>query len=260
MPFYFDLSNSGDAGDPDARKFVVAQRKELGGAAVPTPPLLFMTTDGKVLGEISNYADADKVLAGLLDILKKHPEFAAPAEAEKNVKDPIAKAQILIDLQDIDGARRVLEKEKSDEAQYLLGRLARFRGDWAEMDKRFALVKSAEYASDLKMERAYRFWSDGKFDKLRDHLKDFPEKSKRRTEASYYLGLAHFHTGDKKKAMEIWKTTIVKCAQDPWIYRADWAYSEAKGGSGVFGATGGDGTLLKRIGYLGNKNPDLKKR
>lgn len=48
VPFYFDLSNRGVAGDPAARKFVVKERKRLGGRSVPTPPVLFMSPDGEV--------------------------------------------------------------------------------------------------------------------------------------------------------------------------------------------------------------------
>ena len=82
VPFYFDLSNRGVAGDPDARAFVVAVRKELGGRAVPTPPVLFMTPDGEVVGEVSNYATEDQVLRTMLDLLEAHPEFAKPGPDE----------------------------------------------------------------------------------------------------------------------------------------------------------------------------------
>ncbi len=63
VSLYFDLSNRGAAGDPDARKFVVAARKELASRAVPTPPLLFISPSGEVLGQVSNYATEEQVLA-----------------------------------------------------------------------------------------------------------------------------------------------------------------------------------------------------
>jgi len=116
IPFYFDLSNRGVAGDPDARKFVVAKRKELGGRAVPTPPVLFMSPDGEVLGEVSNYASSNKVLKAMLKVLEENPRFNKPSEAEKNAESAVAKARIRIDLQDYKGAKKLLEKEESDPA------------------------------------------------------------------------------------------------------------------------------------------------
>ena len=62
VPFYFDLAIEGAAGDADARKFVVAARKDLGGGGVPTPPVLFMNAKGEVLGEVGNYATEAQVL------------------------------------------------------------------------------------------------------------------------------------------------------------------------------------------------------
>ena len=54
IPFYFDLSDRGFAGDPAARKFVVAARREMGGASVSTPQVLFMTPTGKVVGSMGD--------------------------------------------------------------------------------------------------------------------------------------------------------------------------------------------------------------
>ena len=83
VPFYFDLANRGFAGDADARAFVVKVRPEYGGRGVPTPDLLLMTPDGKQVGKVSNYASADAVYAVMLGVLKKHPEFNKPTDAEK---------------------------------------------------------------------------------------------------------------------------------------------------------------------------------
>ena len=262
IAFYFDLSNRGAAGDPLARTFVVAAKQKLGGRGVPTPPLLFMNTNGKVLGEVSNYASADVVLAVMQKVLKNHPEFNIPTEAEKNEASPIERAQVMIDLQQYGDARRLLEQHAdTDDAQYLLGRLARWRKDWDAMEKHFGKVDDEKLADDLRMERAYRHWEDGGMDKLAEHLKDFPEKSNRFSEARYYEGLAAYHRGGEKKAMEIWKSTITNCGQDPWVYRADWAYSKIKDGPRrSFSTRGERSSLLNRIGYMGRGNPDLKPR
>ncbi len=266
ISFYFDLANRGAAGDPLARKFVVAARKELGGRGVPTPPLLFMNTDGKVLGEVSNYASADAVLAAMQKVLKDHSDYNAPTEAEKNEKSPIRRAQVMIDLQRYDDARKLLEKHADTvAAQYVLGRLARWRKDWKAMDEHFEKVDDQKLADDLRMERAYRHWEVGDVKQLAEHLKGFPKPSNRFTEARYYEGLAAYHRGDKKAATEIWQSTITGCGQDPWVYRADWAYTASKddqrtGGFRVFSTGGKRTSLLGRIGYMGRGNPDLEPR
>ena len=62
------------------------------------------------------------------------------------------------------------------------------------------------------------------------------------------------------RAIEIWKSTIEACAQDPWIYRADWAYSNVKAGKKkqrTFSTRGPKTSLLKRHGYMGNRNTDI---
>ena len=260
VPFYFDLSNRGAAGDADARTFVVAARKELGGAGVPTPPVLFMNAKGKVLGEVSNYATESQVLAALLKVLKDHPEYCEPTTAEKAEKAVVARAQICIDLQDFEGARKILSTQDSDEARYLLGRLARFARAWDDMEKHFQQVQDNRFAADLRMERAYRLWTDREYAKLRDHLQDFPKSSSRYTEGRYYEGLAAFHLGDEKQALAIWKQTITACDQDAWNYRADWAYTNViDGEKRGFSTAGPKTSLLNRIGYMGRRNPDLAK-
>ena len=262
MPFYFDLANRGFAGDAAAREFVVAQRKELGGRGVPTPPLLLMTPGGKVLGEVSNYASADKVLGVMRRVLAEHPEYNRPGEDEKRVEDALGRARILIDLLDYEGARKALAGSKDAAARYVLGRLARRDGDWKSMEKQFSGIDDAGLKDDMRVERAYRFWVGGKFKELRDHLDGFPSKSNRYSEARYLEGLALFHVGSKDKALEVWKSTIQGCTQDPWIYRADWAYCNAKqaGKRRSFSTRGPRTSLLNRIGYMGRRNPDLEKR
>ncbi len=51
------------------------------------------------------------------------------------------------------------------------------------------------------------------------------------------------------------------CAQDAWIYRADWAYTNVKEGKRkgrrVFSTRGPKTSLLNRHGYVGRRNPDL---
>lgn len=255
VPIYFDLDSAAPLGDPEAKKFLVAQRKAFGGTfSVPSTGIVVMSSQSEVLGEIPADASPDKVLETLLAILKKNPKYAKPSDQEQKVRDPIAKAEILIDLVDYAGARKILAKEKGDKPRYLLGRLARLDRDWKSMHAHFENVKDRAYADHLKMERAYELWYGKKFAKLRDHLADFAKTSPRYSESRYYLGLAHYHLGEKKTATKIWVNMIKGCSQDPWVYKADWACT----GSSAFFA-GSNDSPLKRAGYLGNSSPDLEK-
>ena len=261
VPFYFDLADGGAAGDPDARAFVTSARPEMAADGVETPPVLFMTAEGKVLGEVSNFGSTTQALAAMAKVLKDHPEFDAPAPGEAAVKDTIARAELRLELQDLDGASKLLEGRKEDRARYLLGRIARLRGDPKGMAKAFEAVKDPSLLDDVRMERALEAWRTSDIAALAKALAGFPKASRRYTEARYYEGLALFHAGRKDEAMETWKSTITACPQDPWIYRADWAYVTLKdeGRKGYSTAPGHErSSPLGRIGYLGRANPDLK--
>lgn len=263
VPFYFDLAGAGFAGDAKAREFVVSERPKLGGARVPTPPLLFMTPTGEVVGEVSNYASTEEVLAKMRAVLKEHPRFDAPSAAEQ-AAEGLELARIRIDLLDYDGARKVLaaiDGPEAPAAKYLLGHLARLDGDWEAMDRHFAKVDAEELADDVWIERAWRRWHTAEFEALAKDLEPFPRSSNRFSEARYLYGLARYHQGEKKEAIASWKTMIGACSEDPWVYRADWACDNAgreggKKGRVVF-ASGGKKTPLGRIGYMGRRNPDL---
>ena len=258
VPFYFDLSTRGFAGDAAAREFVVAVKKELGNRQVPTPPVLFMTPDGELLGEQSNYATEEQMLASLLRVLKEHPEYNEPGEDEKRVASAVERARIAVDLQDFAAARKALAGQ--DGAHYMLARLDRFENRWVAMEQHLAAVRDEALADDVRMERAYLLWHLRKYERLAKHLADFPKESNRFSEARYYEGLALFHAGRKDDALEVWESTVTGCSQDPWIYRADWAYCNLKreGGRGFFSSGGPRTSKLNRIGYMGRRNPDLK--
>jgi tetratricopeptide (TPR) repeat protein len=258
---YFDLSVRGFAGDADARAFVVKVKPVLGNRGVPTPPVLFMAADGSLLAEVSNYASVAQVLKTMRDVLAKHAPYAEWTAAEKATAG-LARASVHIDLLEDTQADAVLTKLKSEQAYYLRGRLARWRGDWEAMAEAFSKVKEKALLDDVRMERAHRHWQDGAYEKLAVALAGFPETSNRLSEARYYEGLAHYHAGRKARALKIWAATIRACAQDPWVYRADWAYCQLnrKRKRGVFSSAGPRVSLLNRIGYMGGSNPDLKAR
>lgn len=258
MPFYFDLSPRGAAGDADALAFVVAERPLLGGRSVPTPPLLFMTPEGDVLAEISNYATEDQVLAVMLKVLGEHPEYAEPDEAEQHAESAVERARIELDLQQYDRAKELLQDEPGDEAAYLLAHIARLERDWDAFERHAARVTGESLRDDLRMERAYRSWLDADYESLLEQVAGFSASSNRYTEARYYEGLAMLHLGDEQEALRIWKETILGRPQDPWIYRADWAYTGlVQKAQRVFSAGNRGASLLNRIGYMGRQNPDL---
>jgi len=260
VPFFFDLDSGGAVGDKDARAFVVKARKNLGGGSVSTPPILFMNADGEVLGEADNYATADQVYAAMKKVLEKHPDFAKESDAETKLTG-LGRAELLVDLGDLGGARTVLEKETGAKAAYALGRVLRMQKEFDAADKAFEKVDDKDLADDVVVEKAYRHWAAGDFEKLRDALKDVPKESNRWTEARYYGGLALYHLGEKEKACDFWKETIKASKQDAWVYRTDWAYCGVKDkAGGSFSSDKKGSSCLGRIGYMGAKNPDLKKK
>lgn len=215
-----------------------------------------------MLGSASNYATEAQVLAAMLQALRENPEFNKPSKMEADEFNPLAQARIAIDLQQYDKARAILLTLDSAESFYLRGGLARVRGDWDAADGLFAKVSKNTLADDVRIERAYRNWNDANFEKLVDHLPEFRKESNRYSEARYYQGRALYHLGKKDEAMKLWESTIKACSQDPWIYRADWAYTTLKqdGARGFFSRSGPKNSLLGRIGYMGRANPDLKTR
>ncbi len=259
VPFYFDLSDSGAAADPEARAFVVRAKPELGKCPVPTPPLLIMTPEGEVLTEVSNYAPADRVLEVMQRVLRAHPQYDRLSPEEQKVRDPLARGQLLFELMRWDEATDVLARSEADAALYLLGHIARWRRDWKAMERWLSKVRDPALADDVRMERAYRLWYARRFKELADWLRDFPRASHRYSEARYYYGLALYHLGKRQRALDVWADLIRTVPEGPWVYRADWAYTSLQQGSRLsFSTRGPRISLLGRIGYMGPPNPDLQ--
>ena len=260
IPFAFDLSNFGFLGDDAALKFVTAARKEYGNGMVNTPELLIMTPTGKVVGKVSNYGSTEQVLAALRGALEGAPEFAKPSADEAKLTG-IDRAELHLDLLDLDGARAALESETSMRAHYLRGHIARRRGDWKAMERHFAHVEGDEYRDHLAMERAYELWHKSDYKALQATTAKVRASSARYTEARYYRGLALFHQKKIDAARTLWRETIASRAQDRWIYRADWALCASKQrqgrGSVMMTSDRKSESALGRIGYMGRRNPDL---
>jgi hypothetical protein len=263
VPLYFDLNPGGALADNKARAFVVKAKPDLGGSAVSTPPVLVMTPQGEVLGEVDNYATEEVVLDSLRDVLGRHSGWNQPSEEEKRISksgSPLERAYLLLDLGHDDAARRLLEKEASPAAAALLAHVCRIAKNWDAMERALARATDAELADDARVERAWRHLAERDLAAALAQLSAFPKESARYTEARYVEGLARWHEGRKELALEIWKSTIESCSQDPWIYRADWAFTQAKeGGERRVFSTGDERrSPLGRIGYMGRRNPDLE--
>jgi len=262
VPLYFDLDPGGALRDNKARAFVVKAKPELGRSAVGTPPVLVMTPDGDVLGEIDNYASEEAVLDALGDVLAAHPGWDEPSDEEQAISksgSALERASLRFDLGDADGARALLEREGAPEAALLLAHLCRLAGEWDALEQALARVKGAAFADDVRVERAWGRLAAREFaaaEKLADAV---PRASRRHTEARYVSGLSRWHAGRKDDALATWRGVIESCAQDPWIYRADWACTQAteSGARTGFSTADARASPLGRIGYMGRRNPDL---
>ena len=252
MPFYYDAFG-GAAGDPAARELIGKQRPALVSGSMDVNPLLFLAPDGKIVAELSSgEATTAALLATLQRVLKEHAAYARPAPDEAALTGPIERAELAIDLQRDEEADRILESVDTPRAHYLRGRLARWRGDFQAMHGHFAKVGGApDLVLDCRMEAAYELWQARDFEQLAVHLADFPETSRRYTEARYFEGLARHHAGRTQEARALWRATIQAKPQDAWIYRMDWAWSDTAKNAGAT-------SVLGRIGYFGAyRNPDV---
>lgn len=252
VPFYFDMF-PGFAADADARAAIGKQRPELLKGQIGVNPIFLLTPDGAIVDELSaREATHEGLVAKLLAVLRAHPEQAKPSAAEEAIADPVERAEVLIDLFRDDEAESLLANVDSPRAHYLRGRLAAWRSDYEAMRVQFGkLAGNAEFADDVRVESAWALWAARDFEALAKHLAEFPKGSRRYTEARYLEGLAHFHAGRKKEARALWRTTIKESAQDPWIYRMDWAWADT---AASFGAR----SPLGRIGYMGAyRNPEV---
>lgn len=266
VPLYFDLDDGGAAADSAARAFVIAARPALGEGSVATPNALVMTAEGAVVAELDPYQTPEAFLAQLEAALRARPEFAQPSAAERALVDPLQRAALALDLGELVEAQRLLASLEGAQARYLAGHVARLRGDFEGMEREFAriegLAESSVPREDLLVERAQAAWRVGDFARVTALTAAFPETSARVTEALYLRGLAAFHGGAREAALALWRTNIEGHAQDAWVYRSDWAYTELQGGSGFvqLAVPGATKSLLGRIGYMGRPNPDLTPR
>jgi len=171
----------------------------------------------------------------------------------------MAAAEMCIDLGDLVGARRHLEGLEGDQPRLLRAKLARWEKDWATADKDLSLIRDPALEGDVRVERAHALLAIRELAGAHGLLQGFPKEGKRSSEARYLEGLALYHLGNKKAAIKVWRALIREAPQDAWVYKADWAYTNAVAGKQVeFSSWGKRVSILKRIGYSGDLNADLK--
>ncbi len=261
--FYFNTFQETAAYDEQAKAFVAREKKEFGKEEQVFPggmPLLLMTPEGELAGEVSPYTSCDEVLMELSRVLKKNAAYNGPSEAEKASKEPLERARQLAVLQELAAAESLLRKEKSPEALLLRLRIARLSGEWKKHKKLVADLDGEGLAHDAALERAHGLCHEKEFAEAAEVLAAAGDASERSDEARYLEGVALFRSGKRDQALAAWKALIESRPQGPWIYRADWAYVNVL--SGDAGAISGsyDGacpSLLGREFYVGPKNPDL---
>lgn len=262
VPFYFNTFEPTAAYDERATAFVVRVKKEFGKEEQHFDggmPLLVMTAGGDLVGELKPYSSCDDVLAQLLRILEKNAAHAAPSAAEKANADTLERARVLLALQELDKAERLLKKETAPEALVLRARMARYDGNWKKHEKCLAELVGDELADDGAVERAHALCHEREFAAASEALAAVGDASERYDEARYLEGVALFRSGERERALAVWKGLVEGRPLGPWVYRADWAYVNAlTGEGGAGGAAGGSGpSLLGHGSYAGPRNPDL---
>lgn len=263
VPLYFDLSLGGAAADRKARQAVVKAKPDLGKAAVETPPLLVMTPDGKVLGEVDNYVGEEELWKSLLALLAKHAEWNAPSDEEKRIAregTPIERATLLFDLGNLAAARRLLADQSGANESLLRVHLCRLERDWSALELELGRVVAPELADGASVERGWLQIARGDFAAARKSVVAVASSSPYSSEARYLDGIASWRAKKPDEARATWKALIDDAkVQDRWIYRADWAYTQSlEPARGEFSTSDKRHSPLGRIGYMGRRNPDLE--
>jgi tetratricopeptide (TPR) repeat protein len=263
IPIYFDLSSKSPASDIDARKFVIELKPELGGSRVPTPPVLFVTADGELLGEVSNYASESEMLGALRDVLRKNSQYARPSDGEDE-RSRLARAHTHHYLGQDEEALALLSEPRIAKESLFVAQIARRAGDLDIAAKVLEGLDAKKFADDITLEHGLLAFARSDVKTMRLRLAAYSEEGARAPEARYFLGISLFHLGEHAQARATWKKLIEQYGEHPFSYRADWAYTqttdEGLAAERSSFTTEGPKSLLGRHGYMGRKNPDLTRR
>jgi tetratricopeptide (TPR) repeat protein len=242
VPYFFNRGGPGKGHDSAARKFTVGKTKN------PYAYFAAFTPSGEYLGETEIYADKDDVFAWLMELLKKHPEYARPTEFEKQLleagkdrkisrESPLlaSYAQLSEELGKYKEAKRAykrivkadIEREDSAHAQLALLRIARYRKRWQEHEELEGALrtfdKQKELSTDLAMERGHRLLAKKKYQEARDLLQPLSKLatgSSRLAEIHFYAGVSCWFLKDRDWAKFHWCWIVENLPDDRFYMRA----------------------------------------
>jgi len=234
VSFYFNRSGMGEGGDDAATKFVNGQTDN------PYAYFAAFKPTGEIVGETKVYADKNEVMAWLVDLLKKHPEYAGQTKSEAVLlkKGGLPAARFAEDLAAYDAAkaryRKLLKSEDPNiatEAMLAMLRIARYTGDWAAHTRVEKLLRTTVQAGagwehlliDADVERGYRLLSKKEYQRARALLQPLTTraaKSTRLAEAHFSAGRACWFLGDLDWAKFHWGWIVENMPEDRLYMRA----------------------------------------
>lgn len=240
VPYFFNRGGPGKGHDEAARKFTVGKTRN------PYAYFAAFTPDGKYLGETGIYADKDAVFEWLLQQLQEHPEYAKPAEGEKQILEAadgaapdsplmITVARLHEELGQYDEAKKAWrglavsrdDADQSAEARLALMRIARYQRRWKEHEAQEERLRKTDtagkYAIDLAVEQGHRLLFRKKYPAARDLLQPLTRKatgSPRLAEAHFHAGVACWFAGDRDWARFHWCWIVENLPDDRLYMRA----------------------------------------
>lgn len=262
VPYYFDMDKMGSQYDENASKLAINLHPELGYfSAMPTPPLLLMTPERKMLGYVSNFLGPDELMKRIGEILDENSDYKMLNADERAIQDPVKKARVYYELRQLDKAMELLDQQSNSEAYYLRGLIAREQQDWPQMKASFKMVTEQSRMDDIDIEIGIRYWTIKNYEGLKAKFATIRKDHPRYQEAMYYLGLAYFLTNDPDRCMEIWEQAIETDRKSAWAFRLDWSLGLAKLGPDQFiTAYQSLPSVLGRKYMSPDGNPDMKRR
>ncbi len=223
VPYYFEMEPRGSLYDATAAEMTLLINPELKFSSVlPTPPVMFVTPEGKSLGALNLFCTPDELFSAMVSILNENENYGRLTDDELLIADPARRATVLYELGRPDDALKMLGDDQSSEGWYLRGAIARERGEWAEMKKSFKMVTDQQRVPDMVMQQIYRCWTQGNYDGIKSLFDEITPTDPRYQEAVYYAGLAHYHSGAMPEALRLWQESIQAHPQSPWSLRLDW--------------------------------------
>ena len=235
VPFYFNRGGPGEGHDAAAFEFVNRQTKNQYAYLAAFRPT------GEIIGETDLYADKDAVARWLLDLLRKHPEYAQPTEPESRALAAVESAakrfggaRLAEELGDYAEATQRYERmaDSGDAAVAVparlgLLRIARYGKQWDAHERHEAALRAipgAELARvDADLERGYRLIARQDYAVARALLQPLTKRAastRRHAEAHFLAGVACWFASDRDWAKLHWGWILEHLGEDRLAMRA----------------------------------------